>query len=127
MTDLDDLFGNEGILPSQFYANRGERLNEPIKRLALAVLEDAIRCLQKPANGPIHRETRIWADSEQDGPFSFVGVCDVLNIDAGRLRVHLRHWQGKLGNHRRPVLGKAGIRLSVNRHGRRKRLANRTE
>jgi hypothetical protein len=115
MTDHDDLFGNEALLPAQFYANRGERLNEPIKRLALAVLEDAIRCLQKPANGPIHRETRIWADSEQDGAFSLAWCCDLLGYDAAAWRNRLRNWEGNIAK-RSAVNGNGGSRPTVARY-----------
>jgi hypothetical protein len=115
MTDHDDLFSNEGILPAQFYANRGERLNEPIKRLALAVLEDAIRCLQKPANGPIHRETRIWVESEQEGPFSLAWCCDWLGFDAAAWRHRLRNWEGKIAK-RSAVTGDGGARPTLTRY-----------
>jgi hypothetical protein len=114
MMDHDDLFGNEGILPAQFYANRGERLNEPIKRLALAVLEDAIRCLQKPA-GEIHRETRIWAESEQDGAFSLAWCCDLLGYDAAAWRNRLRNWEGKIAK-RSAVNGNGGARPTLTRY-----------
>jgi hypothetical protein len=115
MDNHDDLFGNEALLPAQYYANRGERLNEPIKRLALAVLEDAIRCLQKPANGPIHRETRIWAESEQDGAFSLSWCCDLLGYDAAVWRNRLRNWEGKIAK-RSAVNGNGGARPTLTRY-----------
>jgi hypothetical protein len=119
MIDHDNLFGNEAFLPSQFYAGRGERLNEPIKRLALAVLEDAIRIFQRRPHSPPGREARYWLFEVGHGPFSFAGVCEMLGIDAGYLRTGIKVWEGDLSR-RLPVNGNGGPRITASRSRRRK-------
>jgi len=86
-------------------------MRSPVKRLMLAMLEDALRCagviprrgypprLHRTAASTASAAARIrkvsvrrleaigWmlAD-DSDGPFSFEAVCDALGLDAGRLR-----------------------------------------
>ena len=116
MTDHDDLFsGGDTLLPEQYYGDRKDPEQAPIRRLALAVLEDAIRCLQKPSNGPIHRETRIWAESEQEGAFSLAWCCDLLGYDAAAWRNRLRNWEGKIAK-RSAVNGNCGARPTLTRY-----------
>jgi hypothetical protein len=115
MDNHDDFFGNDALLPAQFYGDRKDPEQAPIRRLALAVLEDAIRCLQKPANGPIHRETRIWAESEQEGAFSLAWCCDLLGYDAAAWRNRLRNWEGKIAK-RSAVNGNGGVRPTLTRY-----------
>jgi len=66
----------------------------------LAVLEDAIFCLQNfPAardlrQKTIFRNAKNWLLSDRiDWPFSYRNVCDVLGIDANYLRQGLVRWQ----------------------------------
>lgn len=65
---------------------------QPEKRLMLAVLEDALATLLRdPAAGEHDRRlvaaTERWvAADDADWPFSFVSVCDALDLDASRLR-----------------------------------------
>jgi hypothetical protein len=119
MTDHDDLFSNEGILPAQFYANRGERLNEPIKRLALAVLEDGLRCLQRRGNDGeptfAAREAARWLYGATEGIFSFEGICETLGYDAAAWREHLKDWEGKIAK-RSAVNGNGGVRPTLTRY-----------
>ena len=74
----------------------------PIKRLMLAVLEDAMRCYLTYANsrsGPQRRlfvEAEAWlADRKADGAFAFETVCETLGIDPNCLREGLRRWRQK--------------------------------
>jgi hypothetical protein len=114
MDNHDDLFGNEGILPAQFYANRGERLNEPERRLILAVLTDAINRFQlgtlsgKPTIQFLGREAAAWLQSDSEGIFSMVWVCEMLDIEPKGLQRRLRAWDGSLGR-------RAGVQNSVAR------------
>ena len=73
---------------------RGER------RLALAVLEDAVGCL----NGNRERwkipprlfrwEAEQWFESRTRGPlFSFENVCTILHLDAEGFRKRIRRWR----------------------------------
>ena len=63
-------------------------------RLRAAVLIDAIRCLE-PSDDPyqrkLNRHARKWfQNGDPDLPFSFVGICDALGLDPGRIRRTLR-------------------------------------
>ena len=86
-------------------APRGER------RLALAVLEDAVGCL----NGNQERwkipprlfrwEAEQWFESRARGPlFSFENVCTTLHLDAERFRERIRRWRvSRIENSRHEV------------------------
>lgn len=66
---------------------------EPERVLMLAVLEDAVYCLQKHAtcargrNKRLFDETINWVQADgDDWLFSFENVCDTVGLNAGRLR-----------------------------------------
>ena len=72
-------------------AGQGER------RLAVAVLEEAVDCLEeRPVNpefeGRLTRwEAETWFESEDaEWPFSFMNVCLVLHLDAEAIRQRIR-------------------------------------
>jgi hypothetical protein len=76
-----------------------------MKRLMLAVLEDALRCLQTytESPNPVHRkafaEAETWIlDRKAQGPFAFGVICDVLGIEPNRLRDGIREWRTQLSN-----------------------------
>ena len=90
------------LTPVQYYD--GVRTQHPetnaMKRLMLAVLEDALRCLQTYAEGRnlVHRkafaEAETWIlDRKAQGPFAFEAICDVLEIKPNRLRNGIRQWR----------------------------------
>lgn len=63
------------------------------RRLLLAVLEDGIRTALRHAAAQrgrglrLHREAVLWLTSDaRADPFTFVRICEALDIDAGRLR-----------------------------------------
>ena len=96
-------FEPESILPSQFFEgrNKNEAL-EPIKRLMLAVLTDAVRCYQvgsdaeKTSRRRAFREAEEWLfRTKSDGPFSFENVCCTLDIAPDYLRDALHEWQAR--------------------------------
>jgi hypothetical protein len=97
--DLSDhSFEYAAILPEQFFADR-HKCGEPIERLMFAVLNDAIRCyqtnvgMQRPHARRLFAETKEWLFRlPGDGPFSFESICEVLQIDAPRLRLALLRW-----------------------------------
>lgn len=69
----------------------------PESDLALAVLEDAVACLQKFRNSAKEKERRIfleteaWVDeNDREWFFSFLNVCDFLGLDPDYLRRGLR-------------------------------------
>src|SRR5262249_8003547 len=92
----------DAMTPGQFYD--GIRADEasirPIKRLMLAVLEDAMRCYQTYActhNRAMRRlfvEAEAWLmDRNGHDPFGGVTICETLGIDPGCLREGLRRWR----------------------------------
>ena len=100
------------VLPSQFYsspvnanASRGE------VALMRAVLEDAIECFQKQAFKSGRRVQRLAQEAEewfftddQQWPFSFINICNVLGVDADYIRrglKQLRQQQPPLETQRR--------------------------
>ncbi len=110
---LARLAAPEALLPIQFL--EGRRGEDPatraMKRLMLAVLEDAFRCLQSytVAHTALARrtyiETQAWiADRSAHGPFAFETICEALGIEPDRLRDGIRDWCPQISsgmNHRR--------------------------
>jgi hypothetical protein len=93
------------VTPEQYYD--GVRTRHPgteaIRRLMLAVLEDALRCLQMRANGRRPVERRAMAEAERwiferglQGPFTFESVCETLGIHPDHLRDGIRQWRLQL-------------------------------
>ena len=81
-------------LPSQFYGAGGlSRKLEGEKRLMIAILKDAVECLEKyrAARGGIGRvqyQNAIeWVeDTGTEWLFSFTNICDLLGFDPHYLR-----------------------------------------
>ena len=82
------------FLPSQFYGSGGlSRKLEGEKRLMIAVLKDAVECLEKyrgsrSSMGRSNYENAIeWVmDNSTDWLFSFTNICDLLGFDPEYLR-----------------------------------------
>ena len=77
-----------------------DRRMRPEEALAVAVLEDAVRTLQRyaGADDPDARmrlaEVDEWfACDDTTHPFTFVSICDVLAMDVAYVRSGLRHWR----------------------------------
>jgi len=99
--ELGSLFAPSILTPDQYYdERRDDSAIRPIKRLMLAILEDALRCLHKHAdarNGArrrVYREAEQWLCSESENAlFSFTVVCETLGIEPEYLRSGLRQWR----------------------------------
>ena len=92
----------DALTPGQYYdgMRAEDSTARPIKRLMLAVLEDAMRCYQTYASSRGRAQRRLFVEAEGwlmdrkgDGPFSFETVCDTLGINASCLREGLRRWR----------------------------------
>ena len=66
----------------------------------LAVLLDAVESFQKYAllqdkySNRLFRETEAWIlEEDQEWPFSFINICDALEIDSRYLRKGLFQWK----------------------------------
>jgi hypothetical protein len=89
------------ITPEQFYdSHHDDSAIAPVKRLMMAVLEDALRCFQNNSSAKSGPRRRLFAEAEQwlcgeagDGPFSFDTVCETLGIEPEFLRGGLRQWR----------------------------------
>ena len=83
------------VLPSRHFAPHGKLV--PERRLIIAVLHDAIRCVEQyrcvksPRNRRLFDEVERWLlASESDWPYSFENICAVLELDANAVRQRLR-------------------------------------
>ena len=83
------------ILPSQRFAPHGKLV--PERRLMIAVLHDAIRCVEQyrcvtsPWNRRLSDEVAHWLLADKsDWPYSFENICAVLELDANAVRHRLR-------------------------------------
>lgn len=82
------------FLPSQFYGSGGlSRKLEGEKRLMIAILKDAVECLEKfrdarNANSRIQYQNAIeWVeDTGTEWLFSFTNICDLLGFDPHYMR-----------------------------------------
>ena len=82
------------FLPSQFYGSGGlSRKLEGEKRLMIAVLKDAVECLEKyrgskNSAAQCHYLSALeWVeDVDTDWLFSFTNICDLLGFDPEYLR-----------------------------------------
>jgi len=87
------LFQTDPVSNFQFFANFKKVSLEPERLLMLAVLEDAIKCVEKYAkvksgrNRTLFDESIDWIRSKNDEwLFSFDNVCDALGLNAGCVR-----------------------------------------
>jgi len=91
------------LLPSQFYAAlRRKTEQEPERRLAVAVLQDAVECFQKYMDARDRKTRQLYLDAEtwilsadRSWPFSFDNICDLLQIDPEYLRRGLLQWRAR--------------------------------
>ena len=82
------------FLPSQFYGTGSlSRQLEGEKRLMIAILKDAVECLDKHRGarnslGRSHYQNALeWVQDEStDWLFSFTNICDLLGFDPSYMR-----------------------------------------
>ena len=85
------------FLPSQFYGNGAlSRKLEGEKRLMIAILKDAVECLEKHRGsrsiaGKMSYQSAIeWVeDTDTEWLYSFSSICDLLGFDPNYLREQL--------------------------------------
>lgn len=101
---MDRYVENIVIVPSQWAAANGARQDSavnPLKKLMLAVLEDALHCWagapNAVANMPASKRASLQSDAsdwlfgpDADGVFSFATICGVFGWDANAFRRALR-------------------------------------
>lgn len=104
-------------LPEQYYMrHQGDDGMGPERALMYAVLKDAIRSFYKNVGATRRKykkvllEAETWlAEDSWDYPFSFLVICETLNIDAHCLRSRLFAWR-EAELRRRAASGEQGTR-----------------
>ena len=97
---LAHLLGPDTRLPSQSYLTRDHKTEQhPERRLAVAVLQDAVECVQSYSHARGHKKRRLYLDAkawilstDRTWPFSFENVCDWLQLDPEHLRWGVLQW-----------------------------------
>lgn len=101
------------IVPEQFFApsSHSAAHRSGVKRLFLAVLQDAVACWfryrhARHARGQrLFRETQDWFwATEQDSLFAFEHICAQLQLDPDYIRQGLLRWQTTFADQPRPCL-----------------------
>jgi hypothetical protein len=95
------LFQPDVLVASEFFEGaRRERHRDPTRKLMLAMLEDAVRCLQHYVSDPSERgrtlflNARTWImDRHNHWIFSFENVCELLELNPDYIRDGLRRWE----------------------------------
>jgi hypothetical protein len=86
-------------------------LHQPEKRLMFAVLQEVVECFQEYAFPQGRREEELFKDAEDwilkddhEWAFSFINICETLDMDPHYLRTGLLRWKEKTIRERsRPV------------------------
>jgi hypothetical protein len=90
----------QAVLPCQFAPAHTQ---QPEKRLMLAVLKDALDVLRhreavRDCVPRLRAQAESWVPSDDRAwPFSFLNICQALDLDVGRLRTVVRQWKDALG------------------------------
>lgn len=122
------LFQIDVLAPHQYYATFHRRLYlSPERILMMAVLQDAVTCLQcyvgsrHEGKRRLYLEAENWIlDEDRHYAFSFENVCDALGLNASFLRRGLMRWKAA-----QVLLGTAGPRLTSGDQVVKQRLAVR--
>ena len=97
----ESMFAPQIITPGQYFDwRRPSSELDPIKRLMMAMLSDAVRCYRNvdmartKCERRLFQEAELWLFDERcDGLFSFERVSEELGFDAQFLRRGLREWR----------------------------------
>jgi hypothetical protein len=138
---LRSVFVPDLLTPGQYFdSNRPDSSDVPLKRLMMAVLQDAIRCFQKGSHAKSGAKQRYlhevheWVFGQNgEGPFAFPSVCEILGIAPQYLRKGLAEWlrrraEGSLESdlgRRNPVLGSGRLTSARERPRERRRRPRR--
>ncbi|MGH7966320.1 MAG: hypothetical protein ACRERD_31595, partial [Candidatus Binatia bacterium] len=97
------LFQPDSLLPAQFFAALKQKAQaNGERRLMVAILVDAVECFQKHLGATDNRGRQLCSEAERwflsddsSWPFSFVNICDVLDIHPPFLRHGLLKWKAE--------------------------------
>jgi hypothetical protein len=92
-------FPQDVILPEQFFSPLSA-LKHGVNALLSAILTDAVTCFKKHSNATTQRGRRLSQETEEwffrdepEWPFSFISICDALNLDPDYIRRGLQQWR----------------------------------
>ena len=134
--ELDTISSDgSGVLPAQM--SDGGRCNGDTsgpRALMLAVLEDAVRCIEQGHRRRGVHARRLAVDAEawvrsdrRDWPFAFASICEVLGFDTNAFRKRILT-AGNDAPHARRARVRAPIRIRTVEHPReRKRATSSTD
>lgn len=112
MGQLDSTMHPDVMLPAQYLDQRRKR--SPEHRLMIAVLYEALHCLEKYRLASDVRGRRLFRDAEQwflseqaEWPHSFERICEALDLDSAAVRDRLR-MAPRRGALRRPEASRRG-------------------
>lgn len=105
--------------PQPFFdAGKSALADCPETALLCAVLEDAFACLVDAQHPELREEARRWFLSKSRSVFSFVALCESLDLDAEQIRDSLKArldpTAGKKKNDPRPLTRRAKTRTVSN-------------
>ena len=89
-------FNADPVATGEHFVGRRTAAFEPERRLAIAILQDAIECYQKHLLLRDHtfEDAEAWIMSrEHEYLFSFEGICQMLDVNAQCLRRGLVAWR----------------------------------
>jgi hypothetical protein len=93
------MFPDEVTLPEQFFSPP-TALPHGVSALISAVLSDAILCFKRHIKEKNPRSRRLGQEAEEwffrndpEWPFSFISICDALNLDPEYIRHGLQQWR----------------------------------
>ncbi len=100
---FNDLFEPDVLLPVQYFAAiKRKKYSCGEHRLLIAIMQDAIECFQKHIHARDSKRRQLYVDAEawildpeDEGPFSFDNVCDLLGMNPDYLRVGLLDWRDR--------------------------------
>jgi hypothetical protein len=92
-------FPQDVILPEQFFSPL-TTLEHGVGALLSAILTDAVICFKKHGKETNPRARRLGQETEEwffrddsEWPFSFVSICEALNLDPNCIRRGLQQWR----------------------------------
>ena len=103
--EREDRLALDFVMPAQLRFVRRDFCHLPYWRLLVAVLQDACeiytswRSFTDPERRQEYLEAKIWIESDDTGTlgFAFMDTCELLGINAARLRCALREARQRVG------------------------------
>src|SRR5690242_15831002 len=118
MGQLDSTMHPDVLLPVQYFNERRKR--SPEHRLMVAVLNEALHCLEKYRLASDVKGRRLFLDAEQwflseqeEWPHSFERICEALDLDSAAVRERLGVVVDRGAVRRAELRKRGGTRLST--------------